>query len=105
MRPFSFNPRARPPRRVSALLRRSPGRFQPLIERLEDRLAPAAAFDPRSGLLAIVNEVGPVTVRQEAPAGFLDIVAAGLHQSSDPASPFFDPALAGATGARVTALR
>src|SRR5262249_3931753 len=66
----------------------------------------ALGFDAATGLLAIRPDAGGAAVREAlGPAGFLELTAGGRLHSSDPASASFDPALAGATGATLPALR
>ncbi len=86
------------------------GRNAPLRppEQLETRLAPTVNFDPGSGFLSVIgDEVGPtddmigVVV---AGSGFIEVTIEGMVHSSDPASPAFDAALNGATGASIQSI-
>jgi hypothetical protein len=63
-------------------------------------------FDPATGLLAIHADASGETVREGvSPGGFLEVTLAGRQHSSDPASAFFDAALAGAGAASLSAIR
>jgi len=97
--------------------RHSPVRRRPrplTLEVLEDRTllsvnqawanASAAIFS--GGALAIWEDAGDHTVRQAfTQAGFLDVTIDAREHSSDPASTFFDRALAGATSGTLTSIR
>jgi hypothetical protein len=71
------------------------------------RLIPnSAAFDPWTGQLAIRADGADHTIQENATAGgFLTINFDGQPHASDPASPAFDPLLAGATAAHLTGIR
>jgi hypothetical protein len=78
------------------------------LEALEDRtlLSTNLLFDPSSGQLAIRSDVPHDTVRETiSPAGFVEIDLDGQRHSADPASPFFDNSLAGATANTFAGLR
>jgi hypothetical protein len=73
--------------------------FRPRLEGLEDRtlLSASVLFDPVAGNLSILGDGADTTVRQTfSSGGFLEVSVDGQSHSSDPASAFFDPALAGA---------
>jgi hypothetical protein len=90
--------------RRKAEARRRP--FRPCLVELESRLAPASglsletslaaanvAFDASTGILSLTGGAAQVSVADGAVAVNLD----GQTHSSDAASPFFDPSLAGAS--------
>jgi hypothetical protein len=63
-------------------------------------------FDPSTGLLAIRGDAGGAAVREAlTPQGFLELTLGDQRHTSDHASASFDPALAGATGATLSAIR
>ncbi len=71
------------------------------------RLAPnSVAFDPWSGAVLIRGDGAGHTIQEGLTArGFLQVTLDGQPHSSDPASTAFDPLLAGATAARITAIQ
>jgi hypothetical protein len=78
------------------------------LEHLEDRALPSASllFDPVAGNLSILGDAVSSTVRESlSRTGFVDVAVDDQRHSGDPASAFFDPALAGATAATLTGIR
>jgi hypothetical protein len=62
-------------------------------------------FDPSAGSLLLGN-AGEASIRQTpSAAGFLELAVGGQRHSSDPASAFFDKALAGATAGTLSSIR
>ena len=83
-------------------------RFRPRLEPLEDRtlLAGNLLFDPATGEVVIRGDAGDNSMRQTlGPDGFLEVTLDGQLHSSNPASPLFDQALAGATGSALAGIR
>jgi hypothetical protein len=75
---------------------------------LEERALPSvnALFDTAAGELLLRGDGGDNVAQQAlSPAGFLELTLDGYHYSSDPASAFFDPALAGASAATLATVR
>jgi len=64
------------------------------------------AFDPASGWLAIWGQGGGERIGETiTPGGFLEVTLRSQIHSSDPSSPRFDPALAGANRETLTDIR
>jgi hypothetical protein len=75
---------------------------------LEDRtlLSASLLFDPAAGSLSILGDSADTTIRQSFnSAGFLEVAVDGQTHSSNPASPFFDQALAGAGAGTLTGIQ
>src|SRR5262249_32807934 len=78
--------------------------FVPRLEAMEDRtlLSVRLLFDATGGTVALRGDAGDHTIREALnPRGFLEVTLDGQRHSSDPASTFFDRALAGATASTV----
>jgi hypothetical protein len=89
---------------VQPVLVRRSWRARPVLERLEDRTAPAAAgllgFTPGSGLLAVNDPAGTMAAQVSLSAtGYVQVMLDGVMHSSNPGAADYDTALAGA-GAR-----
>src|SRR5260370_5122800 len=82
--------------------------FRPRLEHLEDRtlLAASLLFDPSAGNLSILADAADTTIRQSfTSAGFLELAVDGQRHSSNPASAFFDQALAGASASTLAGVQ
>ena len=91
-------------RRMPSALR--PG-FVPRLEALEDRtlLSVGLLFDAPSGIVVLHGDAGDNAIQESlSPGGFLELTLDGQRRSSDPASAFFDQALAGAGASTLAAL-
>ena len=65
----------------------------------------SAVFDPTTGRLNIYGNAGDNTVQESfTPDGFLSVTLDGLTRSAQPFSPFYDPALAGASASTLRAI-
>ncbi len=75
-------------------------RFPLAFDVLESRATPSVAFDPATGLLTVLGDESGASddgLTVNVTGGFIEVTINNLTQSSDPVSPSFDPALAGAT--------
>jgi hypothetical protein len=80
-----------------------------VLERLEDRTAPAAAgllgFTPASGLLLVNDPAGTTAAQVSLSAtGYIQVMLDGVMHSSNPGAADYDTALAGASARSVQAL-
>src|SRR5260370_19705373 len=93
-KPFTTRPRVRT--------------FRPRLEDLEDRtlLWGSLLFAPAAGNLSILGDAADTTIRQSfTSAGFLEVAVDDQSHSSDPASAFFDQALAGASASTLAGIQ
>jgi hypothetical protein len=79
-----------------------------MLEPLEDRTLPSVSllFDLVAGKLSLLGDATASTVRESVSrTGFVEVAVDGQRHSGNPASAFFDPALATATAGTLAGIR